>query len=139
MVGERPRKLSNWRHLFKILMNNMELALDCDKIWDGYYQLATSSISGPSKRLFRISPSIRGTLPALDDVHRMVELQSDVRKYLATEPKTAEVACQLVASSFYFDLGSVEEGVLYKCTVQGTTPSADFSTIHPKSSFSSAI
>lgn len=113
--------LSNWRQLFQILANNMELALDSDRIWDDYYHLAAPSISGPSsRRLFRINPVIRGVLPAFDDVHRMAELRHDVREYLVTaEPKIAEVARQLVASSFYFDMDSVEEGFFDRCKVQG--------------------
>ena len=125
----------------------MELALDCNKIWDDYYHLAAPSISGPSsKRLFRINPTIRGALPALDEVHRMAELRRDAREYLVTaEPKIAEVVRQLVASSFYFDLDSVEEGVLDRCKVQGTLtpPCRPFSINSSQGqflvSFSSAI
>lgn len=114
--------LSNWRHLFQILTNNMELALDCDKIWDDYYQVIAPSIPGPSKRLFRINPTIPGnTLPALDDVHRMAELRSHVRMYPAIGTNIVEVAQHLVASSFYFDLDSIEEGLLDRCKVQGTS------------------
>ncbi|KAK1756460.1 acyl transferase/acyl hydrolase/lysophospholipase [Echria macrotheca] len=101
----------------KILTNNMELALDCDRIWDEYYDLAGPPNPGPpSKRLFRINPVIRGALPALDDVDLMAKLQRDVREYLETaKPKIAEVARQLVASSFYFHVDSVEDGVLDRC------------------------
>jgi len=117
----RPGLLSNWRHLFQILTNNMELALDCDKIWDDYYHLIAPSTVGPTKRLFRINPTIPGTtLPALDDVHQMAELRSHVRKCPVTEAKIVEVARHLVASSFYFDLDSVEEGLLDMCRIQGT-------------------
>jgi len=126
-TSKEPRMLSNWRNLLQILTNNMELALDCDKAWDDYYHLAAPSISRPSKRLFRINPTIPGILPSLDDVHRMPGLQSDVRKYLATEPKIMEVARQLVASSFYFDPVSVEEDILDKCRVQGMISHADYS------------
>ena len=134
-MRKQPRILSNWRHLFKILMNNMELALDCDKIWDGYYQLAASSIPRPSTRLFRINPTITGTLPALGDVHRMFELQKSVREHLATEPESAEVARRLVASSFYFDLGSVEEGVRDRCKVKGTMSHPDSQQCAPEAAF----
>ncbi|KAK1832963.1 acyl transferase/acyl hydrolase/lysophospholipase [Podospora conica] len=120
-MRKQPGVFSNWRHLLKILMNNMELALDCDRIWDEYYQLAAPSVSAPSKRLFRINPSITGTLPALDDVNRMAGLQREVRRWLATEPQIAKVARQLVASSFYFDLVSVDEGILDRSKVKGTT------------------
>lgn len=118
---KEPRVLSNWRHLFQILTNNMKLALNCDKIWDDYYHLAAPSISGPSsKRLFRVNPTIRNVLPALDDVHRMEELRYDVRRYLVTaKPMIAEIARQLAASSFYFQLDSVEDGILDRDKVQG--------------------
>jgi len=117
----RPRMLSNWRHLFRILTNNMEMALNCDRIWHEYYQFSASSISGPSKRLFRINPTIPGTLPALDDISRMAELQTHVQAYLATDTKAMEVARQLAASSFYFDLSSVEdiEEDFLRCKIQG--------------------
>jgi len=50
----------------------------------------------------------------------MAELRHDVQEYLVTaEPKIAEVARQLVASSFYFDMDSVEEGFYDRCKVQG--------------------
>jgi hypothetical protein len=120
----------------RILMNNTELALDCDRIWDEYYQLASAapSVSGSSKRLFRINPFITGTLPALDDVHRMDGLQRDVKRCLATEPKIAEVARQLVASSFYFDLVSADEGILDRSKVKGTTKRSPPDVSSPSSS-----
>jgi hypothetical protein len=106
----------------RILTNTLELALDCERTWDEYYDLAAPPISGPSsKRLFRINPTIRGVLPALDEVHRMGELRREVQEYLAkAQPRTVEVARQLVASSFYFKLDSVKDGILDKDKVEGT-------------------
>jgi len=132
-MRKQPGFLSNWRHLFRILVNNMELALDCDRIWDDYYNLAESSTSGPSKRHFRINPTLPGTsLPALDDVDSMTGLQSDIKKFLVTEPQIFEVARQLVASSFYFDLSSIEEGLREKSKVKGMmTPLPDSFDVSP--------
>ncbi|KAK0631476.1 hypothetical protein B0T14DRAFT_3900 [Immersiella caudata] len=120
-TSEHPGMLSNWRHLFQILRNNMKLALDCERIWDEYYNFTVPSLPGPSsKRLIRINPTIRGVLPALDEVHRMDELRRDVRSYLETaKPRIDEVAHQLVASSFYFQLDSVERGVHDRDRVEG--------------------
>jgi hypothetical protein len=119
---KKSRVLSNWRHLFQILTNNMELALDCDRIWNEYYHFTEASNSGPSsKRLFRINPTTGGAFPALDEVHRMGELRRSVQEYLVTaRSRITEIAWHLVASSFYFQLDSVEDGVHDRDQVQGT-------------------
>ncbi|KAK4446666.1 acyl transferase/acyl hydrolase/lysophospholipase [Podospora aff. communis PSN243] len=111
---------SNWRNLFQILRNNMELALDCDKIWDDFYLAAPLDFGTPSKRLFRINPTLGSELPALDAVGRMEELREKVDAYLGTaRPMITAVAHQLVASTFYFELDSIEEDILNRDKVQG--------------------
>lgn len=87
--------------LFNILKNNMETALDCDRIWADYFASVTHPGSSRS-RFHRINPRMEGTVPALDEKDKMEYVRRLARAALREEPIVGRVAQQLLASVFYF-------------------------------------
>jgi hypothetical protein len=111
-LGPKRGVVSHWHHLVELLKMNMEATLDCDEAWGDYHALVKSGTGrlDPPKPMFRINPNVPTRLPALDDWARMGEFHRQVSESLAGEPQIAEVASQLVASSFHFQLCSLEDG-----------------------------
>ncbi|KAI1771432.1 hypothetical protein F4818DRAFT_454557 [Hypoxylon cercidicola] len=106
-----PRKgiFSHGLHLYGIMRKSLEQALDCEKAWDEYVAGVVSSLteSTSTSRFLRINPNV-GEIPALDEKEKMEALREKARLALASDlgPLVNQVARQLIASSFYFQLHS---------------------------------
>ncbi|ORY63334.1 acyl transferase/acyl hydrolase/lysophospholipase [Pseudomassariella vexata] len=110
------------RQLYKILRNNMEQTLDCERAWDDYFaSVATASTKlFCASRFLRINPDV-GSIPALDEKDKMHDLRKTVQASLRRNLRIKDIARQLIASSFYFELLDISESeVDGRFLVQGT-------------------
>ncbi|KAK9417273.1 putative PNPLA domain-containing protein [Seiridium unicorne] len=109
-----PRKgvITHGRQLYSILRNNMDQTLDCDRAWEDFFDGITSTTSTTAfaiSRYRRINPDL-GTVPALDEKDRMEELRRKVQETLQRDqPRLRDIARQLIASTFYFELISASD------------------------------
>jgi Patatin-like phospholipase len=101
--------------LVQISRDAIESDLDCEKAWDDYVQCTVSESSDKRHRFHRLTLPIYGPKIELDAVDKMEELQRLTEKYYETQPdadagspsrQLDDVAAQLIASLFYFDLSS---------------------------------
>lgn len=104
-----PSKLCLPR-MIKIAKNHLAMALNCENIWDTFiHDKAKSRDQSGLQRFQRINPMLEGSVPKLDDVTQMIPIQSKVRETYGPggeqSTRVREIALQLVATSFYFDLG----------------------------------
>ncbi|KAK7747804.1 hypothetical protein SLS62_008840 [Diatrype stigma] len=120
MPAAQKGLLSHVQHLYGILRSNLEQNLDCDRAWDDYISSVTTAFpkSFPHSRFLRINPDV-GDIPALDEKDRMAELRIRVQQS-QDEDRIHDVARQLIASTFYFELRSVSDlGMGGKTRLQG--------------------
>lgn len=112
MNAARKGIFSHGRHLYGIMKNTLEQALNCEKAWDEYCSGIATSMSGltSTSRFVRINPNI-GKIPALDEKDKMREMRAKANQSLRIElePQIKQIARQLVASSFYFELQSTSD------------------------------
>lgn len=121
MPAAQKGLLSHVQHLYGILRSSLEQTLDCDRAWDDYIPSVTTAFpkSFSSSRFLRINPNV-GSIPALDEKNKMAELRIRVRDSQEEEDRIDEVARQLIASTFYFELLSASDlGLGNKTRVQG--------------------
>ncbi|KAF2420198.1 hypothetical protein EJ08DRAFT_690440 [Tothia fuscella] len=57
-----------------------------------------------SSRFIRVNPELANEAPSLDDVKAMPDLQKDIRNRLKHDPTIRNLAFELLATSFYFEL-----------------------------------
>lgn len=87
----------------------MATSIECERIWRNYLDQLPRSIR--STRFVRINPELPDAVPNIDDVDKMVPLQEALESWLDNQSKVKEVAMQLVATCFYFELlGSIING-----------------------------
>ena len=101
--------------LVQISRDAIESHLDCEKAWDDYVQCTVSENSDKRNRFHRLTLPIYGPKIELDAVDKMEELRRLTEKYYEMPPHAVagspsrqldDVAAQLIASLFYFDLAS---------------------------------
>ncbi|KAI4858552.1 acyl transferase/acyl hydrolase/lysophospholipase [Hypoxylon rubiginosum] len=101
--------LSHGLHLYGIMRNNFEQKLNCEKTWDEYYAGIAGSLpeSVSTSRFHRINPNV-GEIPALDEKEKMETLRAKAEQVLRSDldSQINQIARQLIASSFYFELHS---------------------------------
>lgn len=120
MSAARKGILSHGRHLYSILRSNLEQTLDCERAWDDYFAGVTTALTKSSTiRFVRINPNVE-SIPALDEKDKMSELRTNVQESQKNDTRIKEVARQLIASTFYFELKSISDLELDgKTKVQG--------------------
>lgn len=111
-MREAPRGIINHtRTLYKILKNNMEQTLDCERSWDEFSDsMVTALATTPytTSRFRRLNPDV-GVIPALDEKDKMSDLRRRAQESLRhDQSKIQDVARQLIASTFYLDLISTD-------------------------------
>lgn len=95
--------------MWQTVMDRLGSLMKCKEIWNNYLTEASMSRLGRlggHRRLIRIDPELRGTVPALDDVGKMRDLERATSQYLRQASPTArirEIAHRLVASTFFFE------------------------------------
>ncbi|KAI0003957.1 hypothetical protein F4779DRAFT_621638 [Xylariaceae sp. FL0662B] len=101
---------SHGRQLYSIMRSNLKQTLDCERAWEDYFAGVTTTLprSFSTSRFLRINPIIN-EVPALDEKEKMDSLRVKVQESLRRDPQIKEVARQLIASTFYFELISVSE------------------------------
>lgn len=112
MRAVRNGIVSHGKTLFKILRQNMETALDCDRIWDDYFASVTTNSSQPSStpRFQRLNPRLDGEVPGLDEKDKMGQVRKLAKAAFLKDPAVHGVAQQLLASLFYFQLSNISDG-----------------------------
>ncbi|KAI2627754.1 hypothetical protein GGR54DRAFT_430692 [Hypoxylon sp. NC1633] len=110
MSAARKGIFSHGRHLYGILRSNLEQTLDCERAWDDYFSSVTSALTKQfsTSRFLRINPNV-GKIPALDEKDKMGGLRQQVQRTLRYDPRVKDVARQLLASTFYFELISASD------------------------------
>ncbi|XXH01349.1 hypothetical protein Hte_007707 [Hypoxylon texense] len=91
------------------MRNNFEQKLNCEKTWDEYYAgvVGSQPESISTSRFHRINPDV-GEIPALDEKEKMEPLRAKAEQVLMSDLSSQinQIARQLIASSFYFELRS---------------------------------
>jgi hypothetical protein len=125
----RRRPFEEVRMLFSLVKNHFEDSLDCEKTWKDYVAPLQDA---HHPHFVRFNIPLSNNPPALDDVHRMKQLQEEVRAQLYKDSTHVHrVAMQLVATSFYFETTRAQQLTENVATISGTsfmstaTPVAD--------------
>ncbi|KAK8075762.1 hypothetical protein PG997_010425 [Apiospora hydei] len=107
MSEARKGVFTHGRQLYSILRNNMQQTLDCERSWNEFFDnmvTALSTTSFTTSRFRRLNPDV-GTIPALDEKDKIDDLRRRAQESLRRDrSRIQDVARQLVASSFYFEL-----------------------------------
>jgi patatin-like phospholipase/acyl hydrolase len=90
------------KSLASIAMDHVRSSLDSEKTWQDFI-LQIGLPKEYKDRYQRINPHLLGDPPALDDVHRMKDLQSTVRTQMSNDTSIISAAYRLLATSFYFE------------------------------------
>lgn len=93
--------------LWHIAASRFDNMLNCNKIWEQYRQDALEAYSEDRRRYIRINPDLRDEVPRLDDVSKLRTMQTTVQKEMKQNIKVKEVAHRLIASTFFFEKGSI--------------------------------
>lgn len=95
--------------LFNILKKNMEMALNCDRIWEDFFASAATKppLGTTIHRYHRINPRLEGDIPALDEKYKMGQVRRSALAALSKDYAVGRIARQLLATTFYFQLGSI--------------------------------
>jgi hypothetical protein len=94
--------INHGKQLLKIVMDHIASTLDCERVWEEYMEVLNPS-SRDEYRYVRLNPDLLENPPALDQVNKMKPLLEMVRRQMQKHKRIDEVACQLIASSFYFE------------------------------------
>ncbi|KAL3422983.1 hypothetical protein PVAG01_04730 [Phlyctema vagabunda] len=94
--------LGHAKALADIALDHVRSSLDSEKTWSDYI-LQLGLTEDHKGRYQRINPRISGGIPALDEVHRLKDLQIEVRNEMAGQPVIKTAAYRLLATSFYFE------------------------------------
>lgn len=85
----------------------IESDLDCERTWDDFVQCTVPAGSAKGDHLHRLTLPVAGPRIELDAVDKMSELEELTKNYYSVNAGFIEkIACQLVASLFYFELAS---------------------------------
>lgn len=111
MSAAKKGIVSHGMTLFNILKKNMETALNCDRIWEDYFaNLATKLQPGTIiSRYHRINPRLEGEVPALDEKDKMGQVRRSAAASLSKDPAVHLIARQLLATTFYLQIGSISD------------------------------
>lgn len=97
------KALGQVKNLLRIAMDTLASSLDSEKTWVDYIEV----LNPPSQhrhRYVRLNPKLlEYDPPALDDVEKMLGLQSLTRTMMQKDARIERVAHQLIATSFYFE------------------------------------
>ncbi|KAH7216292.1 hypothetical protein DER44DRAFT_807266 [Fusarium oxysporum] len=82
--------------------------LNCNRIWESFFtensQLHGRSLPDGEQRYIRINPDLGESLPRLDDVSMMEEVERKTSRYLKQNRELVkETAHRLIASTFFFE------------------------------------
>lgn len=89
-------------HLYTIVSNQVRMNIDTEKRW----RAALRQNRDLDKCMHRVNPDLGREPPAMDEVGKLDTLRNQVQAWLTARTqrsKITEIACILVASSFYFE------------------------------------
>lgn len=88
--------------LYTVIINQVRMNIDTEKRW----RAALRQNRDLDKRMHRVNPDLGREPPAMDEVGKLDKLRNQVQAWLTARiqrSKITEIACILVASSFYFE------------------------------------
>jgi len=95
--------------MWSIATERLDRLMECNIILKNFIAESVSSdftrsSSGNHRRFIRINPDIRSSVPRLDAVDEMDNLEKSVKEYLESNmQRVREVAHRLIASTFFFE------------------------------------
>ncbi|KAI0965763.1 hypothetical protein F4678DRAFT_467205 [Xylaria arbuscula] len=105
--GKIRRKTPFIRTLFTMISYQIQLNLDSERRWVAWSE---PFLRDPQwkERLYRLNPDLGEEPPAMDDVEKIKSLSNNVAGWIENhaevQEEVNEIACSLVASSFYLEL-----------------------------------
>lgn len=99
--------IRNGKMLLKIATDHIADALDCEKTWRDYTRPLL--VHESSSRFIRYNVELDGDLPSLDDVKALQPLHEEVAKKVSQDARITNLAFQLVATCFYFDVERIQQ------------------------------
>ncbi|KAM0414633.1 hypothetical protein ACHAPT_013527 [Fusarium lateritium] len=103
----RASKSSLLSQLYQTGSGRLGDILNCNRIWESFLaenaQLHGRSIPDGEQRYIRINPDLGDSVPRLDDVSMMDEVERTVSRYLRRNKLVKETAYRLIASTFFFE------------------------------------
>ena len=102
---------------YRTAVDHIESSQNSERIWQEYLERLSPS-QEQRRRYRRLNIELEEPPPKLDDVDSIDELQDVTRRQWSRDPRIADVAQDLIASSFYFEKAkvSLEEDEFYTCT-----------------------
>jgi len=110
--------IRNGKMLLKIATDHIADALDCEKTWDDYIRPLIPQDS--SSRFIRYNVKLDSDLPSIDDVEALQPLQDQVARKVLDDPRISNIAFQLVATCFYFEVERIQPLKLNTAVASGT-------------------
>ena len=110
--------IRNGKMLFKIATDHIADALDCEKTWNEYTRPLT--VHDSPSRYIRYNVKLDGDLPGLDDIKALESLQEEVMRKVSREARITNLAFQLVATWFYFDVERIQPSTQNSALATGT-------------------
>jgi hypothetical protein len=89
-------------NLLRLAKNHMATSIECERIWDRYLNNLPRAVR--QSRMVRLNPELPGDIPDLDEIKSMSRLQQNVRSRWRSDLKIYNVAVQLIATCFLFQL-----------------------------------
>ena len=111
--------IRNGKMLLKIATDHIADALDCEKTWNEYIRPLT--VHDSPSRFIRYNVKLDGDLPGLDDIKALQPLQDEVKRKVSREPRIKNLAFQLVATCFYFDVERIQPSTQNSAVATGTS------------------
>jgi hypothetical protein len=110
--------IRNGKMLLKIATDHIADALDCEKTWDDY--IRPLALQDSSSRFIRYNVELDSDLPSLDDVKALQPLQEKVARKVLQDHRITNMAFQLVATCFYFDVERIQQFAQNTAVASGT-------------------
>lgn len=110
--------IGNGKMLLKIATDHIADALDCEKTWNEYTRPLT--VHDSPSRYIRYNVKLDGDLPGLDDIKALQPLQEEVMRKVSREARITNLAFQLVATCFYFDVERIQPSTQNNAVATGT-------------------
>ena len=117
---DKPKRHAEWpssstgilqyrENMQRIAKDHVSNSLDGEQTWLNYLSVRNPDQSNKG-RYIRLNLKLPRRPPKLDNVAEMRPLQELTERHFVDNPVIKQIACKLVASSFYFDsIGEVKE------------------------------
>ncbi|KAK5051360.1 hypothetical protein LTR84_003012 [Exophiala bonariae] len=113
--------------------------LDCERVWENYVQGVLPNNNNTSMRFHRLNVPFSGDKIELDHVDKMDDLENRTNQYFASDTqqhsqKLDEIAMQMTATLFYFEVTGSEKLQAPGIVIHGTIKCRFPRTVSPEGS-----